>query len=121
MMNKKRGPLDPEGSTADWYIHRKYKDLQEEVLCNAICRVSKTDWDNIQDKASIYWQTMLAKSMICQREDETKEIEGSSQYYEMQNGDKVQRHHLMALIMYTCYDVCTVTYVASAVFVQTFL
>ena len=88
-------------SLKDWYIAPKYDNLKQEILCNDICILSQTTWDDLLTKSISHLGTDKVKQMYCARQQ-------SAVYYNMQYGTKMDHHHLISMMAYCNYDVCII-------------
>eukprot|EP01084_Bolivina_argentea_P168432 292088_1 len=84
-----------------WYIEKKYSNFEDEMLNNEICTVPMQQWNNIEEKAKLYSQSIHARSMICLRNE-------SAKYYDMNTNTTekicIQPKHLAAIKFYTDFD-----------------
>eukprot|EP01084_Bolivina_argentea_P267729 454559_1 len=81
----------------DWYIEKKYKNLQEELVNNKIFSIPKSDWDNLVYKAGLHLATDYAKEIRCTGHNRKL-------IYEIPIGDPLKRQHLITMMAYCNKD-----------------
>eukprot|EP01084_Bolivina_argentea_P000772 1421_1 len=81
----------------DWYIARKYSNLKEELICNAITCISTHQWDNLYAKSTVHLQTTKVKEMECWRSE-------SSVCYDLYPNAPFAIGHLIAMQAYCNFD-----------------
>eukprot|EP01083_Nonionella_stella_P084639 234353_1 len=91
-------PVANSNSTLkDWYVYRKYNDLEEEMTQNATCCISKKRFSNDCIKATEHLKGNVAKSKRCCREK-------SATYYDIRPNQLISVNHLTALLLYCNCD-----------------
>eukprot|EP01084_Bolivina_argentea_P012959 24289_1 len=79
---------------SDWYIVKKFTSFKEELLQNEICIISEQQWNMFVEKAKIHSETLKAMDFIC-----------GDYLYGIKKGDRIQKEHLMAIMIYCNNDV----------------
>eukprot|EP01084_Bolivina_argentea_P102907 184352_1 len=80
-----------------WYISKKYKNLKEELLTNAICTLATKEVDIVILKAAIHLRTDHCKRMKCERIK-------STECYEIKQDAPIASNHLVAMTVYCSFD-----------------
>eukprot|EP01084_Bolivina_argentea_P251926 422722_1 len=86
-----------ESTLGDWYVTNKYKDLKHEMLLNAICKVTLSEWNGLVRRAMIHSDTIHVRSIKCARNN-------TAVYYDMKYKQNIEIDHLIALMIYCNYD-----------------
>ena len=81
----------------DWYISKKYKSLQAEILLNKISRLTKIGWQNANAKARKIVKSRSAKQSISDNSD-------LGEYCEIRPGTPIDKEHVLAVILYCDYS-----------------
>eukprot|EP01084_Bolivina_argentea_P074585 135290_1 len=76
------------------YVEAKYRNIKEELLCNDICIIGRTQWKGLLTKAAKHYETQIAKNTYCHQSDP---------YYEMKYGDPISINHVIAMSVYCNY------------------
>eukprot|EP01084_Bolivina_argentea_P259739 438388_1 len=92
-------PANKEFTLADFYIENIFSDLREEVLYNSKCSIQKSEWDQLVNKAKLHILTTIARNMYCRRNDY------QAKRYEMRYKQEISENHLIALMLYTNFDI----------------
>eukprot|EP01084_Bolivina_argentea_P173736 300953_1 len=89
---------NPQYRLKDWYIPPKYKCFKEELLYNAICKLSSYQWDSILLKAYDLKNTDYFRKMKCLRKDTAK-------CYDLEYHQPLSINQLVAIMIYCNFDV----------------
>ena len=81
----------------DWYIGRKYKSLQAELLLNKISRLTKSGWDNANAKAKKIVTSDIARKSLSDNSD-------LSEYCKIKPGTAIDEEHILSVILYCDYS-----------------
>ena len=92
----------------DWYIDKKYKDLKEELTNNDISKISVEEWINQYNKGKQYLETDYAKTLTATVFDFGLASYVNRKCYGIPNGEQISLNHLIAIIVYCGYTVCTI-------------
>eukprot|EP01084_Bolivina_argentea_P250125 418978_1 len=93
-----RPPANDGTPVGYWYIPKKYNDLKQELLSNAICTLEATGFAHLVMKAEFHILTDKCKSMRCLQAQSAK-IFGMKRY------NTITKNHLIAMMAYCNYDV----------------
>ena len=89
---------------SDWYIDKKYSNLEDELLNNEIQGIDLEQYQQLYIFVLFKSATDKARKMKCVRYN-------SNLYYEIPEGQTIQIHHLLIMKLYTDYDVCSSLYI----------
>ena len=90
----------------DWFIPRKYKNLREELLINAIFTFSIQQFNEVRDEASIKLKHWLDNPDARPLQSQLYHIAGTAwaeRCYNIPQGTQISVQHIIALLCYTNY------------------
>ena len=98
---------NPGYKIEDWFIPRKYKDLREELLTNAISNVSVQQFNNIKQQATMKLTNWLndPDTMVLKSEYKlAKQYLWAERCYGIKQGTTISVEHIMSLMFYTNFS-----------------
>eukprot|EP01084_Bolivina_argentea_P123903 219562_1 len=81
----------------DFFVIPKYGNLKKELVNNAICAISYTEWNTLVESASIHLRSHFARTIKCAGPNR-KTI------YNIENGKPIGFPHIAAMMVYCNYD-----------------
>ena len=95
--HRKRCQSDYDQTNSYWHVKPKHGNFKQELTNYAQYALSASVWNQVYEHSAHHHNSQYVKAMKCLR------AESSAQCYEMNTGDSMQQHHVIALRVYTSF------------------
>eukprot|EP01083_Nonionella_stella_P274468 931695_1 len=100
--------VNADSTLNDWYIPQKYNNLEDELLNNPLCTISKYQWNIYYNEAFRHLNASAAKSITCSQIGGNQHALNNNislEIYGISRDQPISQEHLISMMVYCGADV----------------